>query len=129
MKPRAYTAPDWSAMISDIHAAGLSTRQIGEACGFQITRHMLRHYDLGVQPLYWRGEAMVVLWMQATGKPREQIPTQVVCTPYRVPQGTRPPVVNVNLPEWPPARQATEMQGKKRGRPSKLADLTRKETA
>lgn len=97
-----HTAPDWAVMIETIEASGLSLKAIGDACGFQITANMLRHYRRGTQPLYWRGEAIVVLWMRATGKARELLPTNQVSAPYRVPQGARVPAVVVTLPNWPP---------------------------
>jgi hypothetical protein len=99
-----HTAPDWAVMIETIEASGLTLKQIGDACGFQITANMLRHYRRGTQPLYWRGEAIVVLWMRATGKARELLPTNQVSAPYRVPQGARAPAVVVALPELAAAR-------------------------
>lgn len=95
-------------MIGQIVDSGLNHRQIGDATGSVLTRNMIRHYELGVQPLYWRGEAMIVLWMQATGKAREDVPTQEVVVPHRVPQTARRPTgVKVNLPAWPPSARAT----------------------
>lgn len=99
---KQHTAPDWAVMIEAIEASGLTLKQIGDACGFQITANMLRHYRKGTQPLYWRGEAMIVLWMRATGLERPDVPTNQVSAPYRVPQGARAPAVTVNLPDWPP---------------------------
>jgi hypothetical protein len=95
-------------MIEDIVETGLNYRQIGDATGTVMTPNMIRHYQLGVQPLYWRGEAMVVLWMKATGKERSALPTQEVTAPYRVPQGAKAPEVVVNLPNWPPASVASK---------------------
>lgn len=99
---KSHTAPDWALMIEQIVATGLNYRQIGDAASFTVTEKMIRHYKLGVQPLYWRGEAMIVLWMEATGKTREQVPTQEVHAPYRVPNNVKAPSVVVNLPDWPP---------------------------
>jgi len=113
---RTHTAPDWALMIDHLVDTGLTHRQIGDATGAQLTKNMVRHYRAGVQPLYWRGEAMIVLWMQATGKLREEVPTQQVIAPYRVPQGARAPEVRINLPNWPPVPKPAVQPIKRRGK-------------
>ena len=123
---KPHIAPDWAIMIGQIVDKGLNHKQIGDATGSVLTPNMIRHYQHGVQPLYWRGEAMIVLWMQATGLARDDVPTQEVRIPYRIPQGTRAPEVKVNLPNWPPVSVAAAVtpqasakplkRGKQRGR-------------
>lgn len=66
---------DWFQLITDLMQAGIPMRKIGEAMGLQqLTGPMLRHYRAGVEPLHWRGEALVVFWCKTTGQPREERP-------------------------------------------------------
>ena len=66
---------DWFQLITDLMQAGTPMRKIGEAMGLQqLTGQMLRHYRAGVEPLHWRGEALVVFWCKTTGQPREERP-------------------------------------------------------
>jgi len=68
---------DWFQLITDLMQAGIPMRRIGETMGFaQLTGQMLRHYRAGVEPLHWRGEALVTFWVKTTGKPREQRPVR-----------------------------------------------------
>lgn len=66
---------DWFQLITDLMQAGIPMRKIGETMGLsQLTGQMLRHYRAGVEPLHWRGEALVAFWCKTTGHPREQRP-------------------------------------------------------
>ena len=66
---------DWFRLITDLMQAGIPMRKIGETMGLsQLTGQMLRHYRAGVEPLHWRGEALVAFWCKTTGHPREQRP-------------------------------------------------------
>lgn len=66
---------DWFQLITDLMQAGIPMRRIGETMGFaQLTGQMLRHYRAGVEPLHWRGEALVEFWCKTTARPREERP-------------------------------------------------------
>jgi hypothetical protein len=72
MKPIA--ANDWAAMLEELAALGVGSRRISDAMGGDVTDRMLRVYRNGTQPTHWRGEALVALWCELTGKARELAP-------------------------------------------------------
>jgi hypothetical protein len=66
---------DWFRLITDLMQAGIPMRKIGQEMGMaQLTGPMLRHYRAGVEPLHWRGEALVAFWCLTTGQPRDGRP-------------------------------------------------------
>jgi hypothetical protein len=117
-------APAWGVIIETLRAAGMTLQDIGNATAGQLNDRMLLHYCSGVQPLYWRGEIMVRLWCERTGKAREQIPMAPVHMHYRR-AGRKDyrstPNITINLPDWPKA-VPVEASPLKRGpgRPKKL---------
>ena len=81
MKPIA--ANDWSAMLNELSDLGVGSRRISEAMGGEVTDRMLRVYRNGVQPTHWRGEALLALWCEMTGKNRETAPQCQVIRGHR----------------------------------------------
>lgn len=103
MKP-AQTAPDWAAMIQQMVDAGLTFGDIAKATQSVLTDRMVKHYAAGVQPLYWRGEAMIVLWCQAMRADRSKLPMCAIVRGHRVtPSKVNPSPVLQDLPAWPPS--------------------------
>lgn len=68
------TSYAWGPMLSELQAAGVGSRRMSEAMGGQITDRMLRAYASGIQPMHWRGEVILAMWCEVTGKAREQAP-------------------------------------------------------
>jgi len=98
------TAPDWAVMIEQMVGAGLTFADIAKATQSVLTDRMVKHYAAGVQPLYWRGEAMIVLWCKSLRSDRAALPMcEIVrghrATPSR--NNIKYPKVG-NLPAWPP---------------------------
>lgn len=85
--------------------------------GAQFTDRMLWHYQRGTQPLYWRGQALIVHWCESMGKTAAELPVQNVPYQYRVPKREGRDL-EVNLPKWPPSPQPS-VKPIKRGRPKK----------
>lgn len=104
-------APDWGRMIEDMIRAGLKHADIGREMGVDLTERMVSHYRVGVQPVYWRGEALVVLWCKTLRKKREALPMLEVTRGHRVREnrsGETGPRLRA-LPEWPPLHVAAKV--------------------
>lgn len=100
------TTPDWALMIHQLLEGGLTTRKIGDAMSFVLTNRMVRHYQLGVQPLHFRGEALIALWCSTLKRERGDLPTMELSRGHRVDNRERTQALQapvVNLPAWPPA--------------------------
>jgi len=105
---------DWYTLLQQIMERGLSLDAIGKRLGgYMISRRAMDCYRSGVQPLHWRGEAMVRLWCDITGNPREQAPTAQVVRGHRAARNDRRLVI-VRLPQWPPAPAPAVKPAKKR---------------
>jgi hypothetical protein len=102
------TAPDWAVMIEQMVAAGLTFSDIAKATQSVLTDRMVKHYAAGVQPLYWRGEAMIVLWCKSLRADRAALPTCEIVRGHRVTQNKQVSTAPVlrNLPQWPAAMPA-----------------------
>lgn len=97
------TAPDWAVMIEQMVGKGLTFADIAKATQSVLTDRMVKHYAAGVQPLYWRGEAMIVLWCNALKASRSDLPMCEIVRGHRVtPSKENPAPVLRNLPAWPP---------------------------
>ena len=102
MKP-TQTAPDWAQMIEQMVQAGLTFADIAKATQSVLTDRRVKHYAAGVQPLYWRGEAMLVLWCQSLKSDRTALPMCEIVRGHRVtPSKDNPSPVLRHLPAWPP---------------------------
>lgn len=93
MKRLTQNAPDWGQLISDVVSTGLSHGQIGERMGAMLTTRMLRHYAEGVQPVHFRGEALVLLWCERMELDRTELPMLEVVRGHRA---IRPKVIDVS---------------------------------
>lgn len=49
-------------------------REIGRRMNVEMSEAILRAYRGGVQPLYVRGEALLRLWSETTGRPIDEVP-------------------------------------------------------
>lgn len=78
------TAPDWFRVITDLVYLGISMRDIGRSIGVEVSRDLMRHYRNGTQPLYVRGEALLRLWSEKTGRPVEDVPRVPYIPSHRV---------------------------------------------
>lgn len=107
------TAPDWQLVIQQIAATGLSVDVIASRA--RLSLRALKFLSTGVQPLYWRGQALVELWVERTRQPAVSVPVCEVIRGHRKPRqaADRSPKLQ-SLPNWPAPVQQTEMQGKKR---------------
>lgn len=99
----AALAPDWAMVISTIGAA-LSPRDLAlRLAEMGISQRLLRHYEQGGQPSYPRGEAIVTLWIELTGKPRDAMPLRDIQRGYRAGRRERSRRPRLQqLPDWPP---------------------------
>ena len=82
---------------------------------------MVSYYAQGVQPLHWRGEAIVAMWLRVTGRQREQLPMTTICVDKGRAQRSRrtpEPLSDVQVPVFPVAPLTPEP--KRRGRPPKI---------
>lgn len=144
------TSFDWAAMIADLTGSGMTLEQIArgnELVG--ISRYLLKYYAEGGQPNFPRGYALLALWCERMEKDESQAPMVQWSSPFRAEgnemvlkpvcpackrvirgapiavwrqQEIDPRQVDLEDVWKPPVRQA-DTQGKKRGRPSKLARL------
>lgn len=67
-------APDWAAVIQQIVATGMTELEISQQPGVDVSLKAVRYLSQGRQPIFHRGDALVVIWCQRTGKTREEIP-------------------------------------------------------
>lgn len=69
---------DWREVLFDLQRAGMKITEIAHALGKdEISERLLRYYreESGL-PNCDRAELIITLWMQRTGKSREQAPTR-----------------------------------------------------
>jgi hypothetical protein len=78
------TAPDWATVIQQIVASGMTEHDISKQPGVALSLKAVRYLATGVQPLFHRGEALVVLWCLRTGKARGEIPLAPVLRGHRM---------------------------------------------
>ena len=75
---RTVTDLDWSTMVFDLKRAGMAQHQICRALGGRITEAALRQYMAGTTaPSHWRGEMLLALWVEKTGRARADAPTRL----------------------------------------------------
>lgn len=105
----------WGQLLDDLLAKGLTTREIGGAMGFELSTRMVEFYRRGVQPLHWRGEALLNLWCATMKKQREQAPMAAV-NPDGKARGSAMPMhkAAMLLPQWPVVQKVFEAPKKRR---------------
>jgi hypothetical protein len=110
---RRDTAPDWPIVIEQIVATGLTHEEIARRAN-QSLKGMRLLCDGMRQPLFYRGDALIVVWCEMTGKTRNDIPRREVVRGHRKARGPADLSPKLqSLPAWPPV-QRVDMQGKKR---------------
>lgn len=75
---RTVTDLDWSTMVFDLKRCGMAQHEICRALHGRITEAALRQYMAGTTaPSHWRGELLLALWQDKTGRPRADAPTRL----------------------------------------------------
>ena len=87
-------SPDWFALITDLIYLGVPMKEISRRMGATASESALRNYRAGAQPLYVRGEALIRLWMETTGKQAEDMPR---CAFVRGHRAERRPAQNLRV--------------------------------
>lgn len=94
--------PDWAEMIEQLKGRGLSTRDISNAMGADITDRMLNHYRAGTQPMHWRGEGLIALWCKTLELERSDLPLMLLVRGHRVDRNRVEEGPRLQrLPSWP----------------------------
>ena len=112
-------APNWGLMIEDLMRTGMTQSDVGKAMGLDLTDRMLGFYRAGVQPTFWRGDALLNLWLAVCKKQRDAVPMLPVTRGHRVPNNrevSQAPRLAGNLPSFPPIDGASTRPAAKRGR-------------
>lgn len=78
------TAPDWPAVIAQIVDTGMTELEISRQADVALSLKAVRYLATGVQPLYHRGDALVRIWCERTGRPRDEVPTAPVLRGHRM---------------------------------------------
>lgn len=111
---------DWSAIIEQLIESGHTTRTLSKALEMELSEralaHYRRHYRQGQQPLYWRGERLLLCWCETFSKKREDAPQCPVKRGHRVDRRLDPGPRVQALPQWPPVAPIK----RKPGRPRKV---------
>lgn len=118
-------APDWGRLLDDLQERGMTYAEIGAAMGLtMVSRSMLLAWRTGrVQPMYWRGDALVRCWCDRMGLSREEVPTVAVQSGRWADRHRKSDAMAramrgaVALPQWPPVAQpSVKSIGKRRSR-------------
>jgi len=67
-------SPDWFAIVTELVYLGTPMREVARRMDGQLTESMLRYYRSGGEPLFVRGEALIRLWCDKTGKSWDELP-------------------------------------------------------
>lgn len=66
---------DWREVLFDLKRLNMKTTEIAAALGDYISERQLRFYlDETQAPSHWRGELILRLWTQKTGRTRDDAP-------------------------------------------------------
>ena len=77
-------AVDWFRLLWDLVQRGHKLTHIADRTG--IAHGTLRRYLHDSQPPHWRGELLITMWAEATGRPRGDVPmAELPLTPRVVP--------------------------------------------
>lgn len=70
-------AIDWSQIICDLEAAGMTQRAIGDACDTSASwANNLKNIE-GTEPKFHNGALLLGLWSQKLGRPANTVPREV----------------------------------------------------
>lgn len=114
---------DWAAVINQLLLRNVTPSQIGKAMSMMLTHRMINYYASGVQPTHFRGEALIAMWCDKTGKSRDNLPTCDLVRGHRVERNREPDASPrlQELPQWPVAAPVA-VKPVKRGRPRKVSN-------
>jgi len=68
---------DWTEIVLDLRRAGMTQHDIARATHGASGEAAIRSYLAGASPVHWRGEMLLAVWMQQTGKPRSNAPMRI----------------------------------------------------
>jgi len=68
---------DWAEIILDLRRAGMGQHDISRATHGASGEAAIRSYLAGASPVHWRGEILLDVWTQVTGKTRDAVPLRV----------------------------------------------------
>lgn len=117
---------DWSAIIEQLIASGHTTRTLSKALEMELSERALayyrRGYEHGKQPLYWRGERLLLCWCETFSKSRDEAPKCEVRRGHRADRRHDLGPQVQSLPQWPPVAPVSVAPIKRKpGRPRKVA--------
>lgn len=75
-------AIDWFRLVWDMVQRGHTVVEIAEA--IVARESTVRLYLAGAQPKHWRGELLLQMWCDVTGRRRDEAPTEPVRLSIRV---------------------------------------------
>lgn len=68
---------DWARMIDNLRKLGMSQQDIADS--LQVGRSSVQDYsDRQMEPKFWIGSRLIVLWAERTGLPWTDAPTHVI---------------------------------------------------
>lgn len=65
---------DWPEIILDLRRCGMGQHEIARSMGQAVGESMVRQYLAGASPAHWRGEILLSLWEERTGRDRAGAP-------------------------------------------------------
>jgi hypothetical protein len=69
---------DWPRIIENLRRVGMSHADIAEAVDVGTTTVVAYADDRCIEPAFWTGSALLVLWSKRTGLPYTDAPTRIV---------------------------------------------------
>jgi hypothetical protein len=79
MNAATHPTVDWPAVLNELRRMNVRTGAIAAFTGRSSGN--IREYRLAIKrPMYDSGERIIVLWMQATGKGRDEVPMTQMLT-------------------------------------------------
>jgi len=89
---------DWSEIVLDLRRAGMTQNDIARATNGASGEAAIRSYLAGASPVHWRGETLLAVWMQQTGKLRTDAPMRIA-NPYHGASHRKRALTANNLPK------------------------------
>lgn len=75
---------DTGRMLLDILAAGVPLTELAERLEDNFSAKLLKHYLRGGMPNFARGNVILAMWTEATGRPESEAPTFTWESAYRI---------------------------------------------